>query len=101
MSVTEKFLPLLAKSQKTKKVVLVSSGAGSMTNWATPGSETRKFTAPAYAVSKSALNALCLQFAVEYEDDPAEAYGDGKRPHLLRVFYHLYYQRARNLSKAP
>lgn len=70
MSVTEKFLPLLAKSQQTKRVVFVSSGAGSMTNWATPGSETRKFKAPAYAVSKSALNALCLQFAVEHEDDP-------------------------------
>ncbi|KAH6645660.1 hypothetical protein BKA67DRAFT_586044 [Truncatella angustata] len=69
MSVTEKFLPLLAKSQQTKRVVFVSSGAGSMTRWATLGSETRKFKAPAYAVSKSALNALALQYAVEYEED--------------------------------
>ncbi|KAH7031565.1 short-chain dehydrogenase/reductase SDR [Microdochium trichocladiopsis] len=77
MSVTEKFLPLLAKSQKTKRVVFVSSGSGSMTNWATPGSLTRNYKAPAYAVSKSALNALCLQYAVEYEDDPTWKFNAG------------------------
>lgn len=69
ISVTEKFLPLLARSSKTKRIVFVSSGAGSITNWSTPGSSTRAFKAPAYAVSKSALNALCVQYAVAYEDD--------------------------------
>lgn len=69
MSVTEKFLPLLARSGKIKRVGFVSSGAGSITNWMTPGSATRKFKAPAYAVSKSALNALCVQYAVAYKDD--------------------------------
>lgn len=69
MAVTEKFLPLLEKSQQVKRIVFVSSGAGSMTNWATPGSPTRAFKAPAYSVSKSAVNALCLQYAVAYEED--------------------------------
>lgn len=69
MAVTEKFLPLMEKSQQVKKVVFVSSGAGSLTSWATPGSPTRAFKAPAYSVSKSAVNALCLQYAVAYEED--------------------------------
>lgn len=69
MSVTEKFLPLLAQSNKIKRVVFVSSGAGSITNWMTPGSANRAFKVPAYAVSKSALNALCVQYAVAHEDD--------------------------------
>lgn len=69
MAVTEKFLPLLANSEQVKRVVFVSSGAGSMTSWATPGSPTRAFKAPAYSVSKSAVNALCLQYAVTYEED--------------------------------
>lgn len=69
VAVTEKFLPLLAQSPLVKRIVFVSSGAGSMTNWATPGSLTRSFKAPAYAVSKSAVNAVCLQYAVAYEQD--------------------------------
>jgi NAD(P)-dependent dehydrogenase (short-subunit alcohol dehydrogenase family) len=69
MAMTERFLPLLARSQQVKRVVFVSSGAGSMTHWATPSSPTRRFKAPAYAVSKSPVNALCLQYAVTYEAD--------------------------------
>ncbi|KAF7556289.1 hypothetical protein G7Z17_g1489 [Cylindrodendrum hubeiense] len=69
MSVTEKFLPLLSKSQQVKRVVFVSSGAGSIGLWTTPGSATRKFKAPAYAVSKTAVNALCIQYAVAYDED--------------------------------
>lgn len=69
ISVTEKFLPLLTQSKKTKRIVFVSSGAGSITNWMTPGHATRRFKAPAYAVSKSALNALCVQYAVAHEED--------------------------------
>lgn len=69
VSVTEKFLPLLAQSSKIKRIVFVSSRAGSITTWATPGSPTRRFKAPAYAVSKSALNALCVQYAVAHEED--------------------------------
>ncbi|KAH6973957.1 short chain dehydrogenase reductase [Ilyonectria destructans] len=51
LSVTEKFLPLLSKSQATKRVVFVSSGAGCLTQ------------------CKTAVNALCVQYAVAYEDD--------------------------------
>ncbi|KAG6356375.1 hypothetical protein INS49_015763 [Diaporthe citri] len=69
MSVTEKFLSLLERSNKIKRVVFVSSGAGSITNLMTPGASVRAFKAPAHAVSKSALNALCVQYAVAYEDD--------------------------------
>ncbi|GKT61653.1 carbonyl reductase [Colletotrichum tofieldiae] len=69
MSVTEHFLPLLAKSQQVKRVVFISSGAGSLTLWSTPGSPTRAFKAPAYAVSKTALNALCLQYAVAHNEE--------------------------------
>ncbi|WYZ36115.1 hypothetical protein EsH8_X_000762 [Colletotrichum jinshuiense] len=69
MSVKEHFLPLLAKSHQVKRVVFISSGAGSLTLWATPGSPNRAFKAPAYAVSKTAVNALCMQYAIAYEED--------------------------------
>ncbi|KAJ5641351.1 short-chain dehydrogenase/reductase SDR [Penicillium lividum] len=68
-SVTEKFLPLLEKFQIVTRIVFVSSGIASLGTWATPGSMVRKFKAPAYAVSKSAVNALCLQYAVVYDED--------------------------------
>lgn len=77
MSVTEKFLPLLARSEKTKNIVFVSSGAGSLTQWSTPGNPTRSFKAPAYAVSKTTLNALCVQYAVAHEDDESWKFNCG------------------------
>ncbi|KAH8679215.1 hypothetical protein BGZ61DRAFT_396045 [Ilyonectria robusta] len=77
ISVTEKFLPLLAKSQTTKRVVFVSSGAGSITQWTTPGSAVRAFKAPAYAVSKTAVNAVCVQYALAYEDDKSWKFNCG------------------------
>ncbi|KAJ5953494.1 short-chain dehydrogenase/reductase SDR [Penicillium verhagenii] len=68
-AVTEKFLPLLEKSKLVKRIVFVSSGIASLGVWATPGSMVRKFKAPAYAVSKSGVNALCLQYAAAFDED--------------------------------
>lgn len=52
------FLPLLQKS-KNPRIVNVSSGSGSMTDMYSS-------SAPAYSVSKAALNALTVKFAKEF-----------------------------------
>jgi len=53
--VTQDFLPYLTKSPKGGRIINVSSGAGSLSRMST--------YAPAYSVSKTALNAVTKQFA--------------------------------------
>lgn len=69
--VTDTFIPLLAKSTKTKRVVFVSSTLGSLALKADPklAAPWRKDNYGVYTVSKSALNMLALHYAVDYEDD--------------------------------
>jgi NAD(P)-dependent dehydrogenase (short-subunit alcohol dehydrogenase family) len=69
--VTDAFLPLLEKSQaETKRIVFMSSSLGSIemaTDKTTPW-----FKSPyrIYSTSKTALNMLMVQYAVQYGDDP-------------------------------
>lgn len=53
--VTQDFLPYLTKSPNGGRIINVSSGAGSLSRMST--------YAPAYSVSKTALNAVTKQFA--------------------------------------
>ncbi|ROW18412.1 hypothetical protein VPNG_00128 [Cytospora leucostoma] len=67
--VTDAFIPLLDKSDKTKRIVFVSSGLGSVSLKADPKFEMRfrKLEARHYTTSKTALNQLALHYFVHYE----------------------------------
>lgn len=73
--VTDAFIPLLEKSTKTKRIVFISSGLGSVSLLADPklGSPARNhaknFDFPHYTTSKAAFNQLALHYIVKYEDD--------------------------------
>ncbi|KAF4975908.1 hypothetical protein FZEAL_7381 [Fusarium zealandicum] len=67
---TEAMLPLLARSQQTRRVVFVSSALGSLTLKADPSSHVHKLDFGFYTHSKAALNMLGLHYAINYEDDP-------------------------------
>ncbi|KAK7719928.1 hypothetical protein SLS64_002109 [Diaporthe eres] len=69
--VTDAFIPLLEKSTKTKRIVFISSGLGSVSLLADPklGSTFRKVEATHYTTSKASLNQLALHYVVRYEDD--------------------------------
>lgn len=69
--VTDAFIPLLERSTKTKRIVFISSGLGSVSMLADPklGSTFRKVEATHYTTSKAALNQLALHYVVRYEDD--------------------------------
>jgi len=61
-------LPLLIKSDEGGRIVNVSSGQGSLTRNSSPNSTSRLQLA--YNSSKSALNALTIQFAREFKNTP-------------------------------
>ncbi|KAL4976605.1 hydroxyacyl dehydrogenase [Aspergillus desertorum] len=61
-NVLRQYLPLMQKSQ-LKKVVSISSVFGSLTN----AREVVYAPCPAYKISKTALNALTVQYALSYE----------------------------------
>jgi len=68
IATTQAFLPLLRKS-KAGRIVNLSSILGSITYHATPGSPTYDFkVAPAYDVSKAAVNAYTVHLAYELKD---------------------------------
>lgn len=58
--VIQDFLPYLEKSQEGARIINVSSGAGSLHRMQT--------YAPAYSISKTALNAVTRQFAASLRD---------------------------------
>jgi NAD(P)-dependent dehydrogenase (short-subunit alcohol dehydrogenase family) len=67
---TQAFLPLIKKSP-AGRIVNVSSILGSLSFHATPGSPIYDFKgAPAYNVSKSAVNAYTLHLAYDLKDTP-------------------------------
>jgi NAD(P)-dependent dehydrogenase (short-subunit alcohol dehydrogenase family) len=70
-AVTEAFIPLLAKSQKAKRIVFMSSNMGSMSLRTDPNYSGRKADYRSYNSSKSALNSLALHVANQLEDDPS------------------------------
>jgi NAD(P)-dependent dehydrogenase (short-subunit alcohol dehydrogenase family) len=62
-------LPLLRKSDGAR-IVNISSGLGSLTQNSDPGYQYAAAKLLAYNSSKSALNALTIQFAYELRDTP-------------------------------
>ncbi|HWD09425.1 MAG TPA: SDR family oxidoreductase [Actinomycetota bacterium] len=71
LRVTNAFLPLLRRSP-AGRIVNVSSPAGSTGMWADPGSILRRYVPPVtgYDLSKAALNALTVHYAVELAGTP-------------------------------
>src|SRR5690606_25209241 len=67
VAVTRLFQPLILRSP-AGRIVNVSSLLGSITLHSQPGSPVYGFTAPAYSVSKSAVNAWTVQLACELRD---------------------------------
>jgi NAD(P)-dependent dehydrogenase (short-subunit alcohol dehydrogenase family) len=70
--VTDAFLPLLEKSQApTKRVVFMTSSLSSIGLVLDKSTWWRKAQFPIYSASKTALNRLMAQYAVDKEDDPS------------------------------
>jgi NAD(P)-dependent dehydrogenase (short-subunit alcohol dehydrogenase family) len=68
---TDAFMPLLEKSQApTKRIVFMTSSLGSLGATVDPACAWRALPVKMYATSKSALNMLCVKFAIEHEGDP-------------------------------
>lgn len=68
IATTQAFLPLLRKSE-AGRIVNLSSILGSITYHSTPGAPTYDFkVAPAYDVSKAAVNAYTVHLAYELKD---------------------------------
>lgn len=68
-TVIQEFLPLIERSD-AGRIVNVSSTVGSLAEISNPASPYDGFRAPAYAASKTALNALTVLLAREYRDNP-------------------------------
>ena len=68
-AVTKAMLPLLRKSDSAR-IVNISSGLGSLTQNSDPGYQYAGAKLLAYNSSKSALNALTIQFAHELRETP-------------------------------
>ena len=68
-AVTKAMLPLLHKSQ-AGRIVNISSGLGSLTQNSDPNYEYAQIKYLAYNSSKTALNAMTVQFAYELKDTP-------------------------------
>jgi NAD(P)-dependent dehydrogenase (short-subunit alcohol dehydrogenase family) len=66
LAVHQAMLPLLRKSSDAR-IVIVSSGVGSLTLNADPSFHYRKFFTPVYSASKAALNAIALAMMTELE----------------------------------
>ncbi len=64
VAVTQAMLPLLREAP-AGRIVMVSSGSGSLTMNANPDHSHRTLFGPGYAASKTALNAVMLSFAIE------------------------------------
>jgi len=68
--VTDAFIPLLEKSQVTKRIVNVSSNMSSITMKLDPASHTHKLEYGPYTSSKPALNMLTAHYVTRRLDDP-------------------------------
>jgi NAD(P)-dependent dehydrogenase (short-subunit alcohol dehydrogenase family) len=66
LAVTQAMLPLLREAP-AGRIVMVSSGSGSLTLNSDPNHGHRALFGPGYASSKTALNAIMLSFAIELE----------------------------------
>ncbi|KAK6223602.1 short-chain dehydrogenase [Colletotrichum tabaci] len=71
IAVTEAFMPLLRSSAKTRRVVFVSSGIGSLTVRADPEPKIHIMDLMEYGSSKAALNHAAMTFASRFRGDSA------------------------------
>jgi NAD(P)-dependent dehydrogenase (short-subunit alcohol dehydrogenase family) len=69
ISITQKFLPLVKKSD-AGRIVFLSSALGSNALHADPESQIWNFKVPAYDASKAALNSYVIHLAYELKDTP-------------------------------
>jgi NAD(P)-dependent dehydrogenase (short-subunit alcohol dehydrogenase family) len=69
IALTQKLLPLLAKSE-AGRIVNLSSNLGSLTQHSDPRSQIYNVKLPAYDFSKTALNAFTVHLAHELKDTP-------------------------------
>jgi NAD(P)-dependent dehydrogenase (short-subunit alcohol dehydrogenase family) len=69
ISITQKFLPLVKKSD-AGRIVYLSSALGSNALHADPTSPIWNFKVPAYDASKAALNSYVIHLAYELKDTP-------------------------------
>lgn len=67
VELTQKFVPLVKKSD-AGRIVFLSSGLGSLGLHSDPTSEIYNFKAPAYNISKTALNGYAVHLAHELKD---------------------------------
>lgn len=68
LAVHQAMLPLL-RATPGSRIVIVSSGAGSLTRNADKGNQHQSIFGPVYPASKTALNALALAMAIELEPE--------------------------------
>jgi NAD(P)-dependent dehydrogenase (short-subunit alcohol dehydrogenase family) len=69
IAVTQKFIPLLKRSDGGR-IVFLSSGLGSLTWHSDPTSPIYNYKLPAYDISKTALNGYAVHLAWELKDTP-------------------------------
>jgi NAD(P)-dependent dehydrogenase (short-subunit alcohol dehydrogenase family) len=69
IAVTQKFIPLVKKSD-AGRIVFLSSGLGSLNLHSDPGSPIYNWKVPAYDISKTALNGYAVHLAYELKDTP-------------------------------
>lgn len=69
ISVTQTFVPLIKKSN-AGRIVFLSSGLGSLDLHSDPNSPIYDWKAPAYNISKTALNGYAVHLAYELRDTP-------------------------------
>ena len=74
IGVTQAMVPLLRKS-RSGRIVNVSSGVGSLARTLGPGGEHLRQIFGAYSISKAALNAVTVGFAIELEKDGIKVNG--------------------------
>ncbi|VBB72201.1 Putative dehydrogenase/reductase [Podospora comata] len=75
--VTDAFIPLMEKSAKVRRIVMMGSVMGSLTCRADKGHHCHVDTYTAYCASKTALNMLSLHYVIRFEKAEGED-GDGK-----------------------
>ncbi|KAK0657674.1 short chain dehydrogenase reductase [Cercophora newfieldiana] len=68
--ITDACIPLLKKSQVTKRIVNVTTNLASLKRKLDPTTFQHKVEYPPYSTSKTALNMLTAHYVVRYEDDP-------------------------------
>ncbi|KAK0618368.1 hypothetical protein B0T17DRAFT_335899 [Bombardia bombarda] len=70
VQVTDTFMPLLEKSQQTKRIVMISSSVGSLERKTDKNGFVRNIDYRVYTPTKSALNMVTLHYVARFDNDP-------------------------------